>query len=369
MWLVYVYEGQNKQQKGNQMAKKQIQINDIIFEKIKFRYHFLTESRMGYRNARPKALVDSFYPAWIARKIINEQDDGRDITTGEGYAISERVAQDLNSKKLHISELITMLGYTKTDIGKILQAAKNKEVNLVLVGLGGTGSNMLNWTYEMSQWVGKERIFNRLKLFDDDEFDIPNMLRIPFIPQFSTESLNAKKTNTIPKKFQLIATRTELFSHRLNQEWISDRTAQTLGLYRETIIYGAPDIGTREFLTSLPYTFMAATHRDNEYSIVENPSVDNDLMMETYGKINLTMFFLNHLSMTIDFLKHIGQRTTPYGLQENGTQVENETIVRNDFGEAFKAELAGGFKAGAKKLYVANEERSVIEINLPQEEA
>ena len=345
--------------------KKQIKINELIFEKIKFRYHFLTEQRMFQRNIRNKVLLDSFYPAWIAKKIIRDNDDARSITVGKGYAISERIARDLNSKILHISELITMLGYTKTDISKIIQAAKNKEISLTLVGLGGTGSNALHWMYEMSQWTGKEEIFASINLIDDDDFDIPNMLRIPFIPQFSGNEASAKKAKTIPSRFKLITKQMNIYDERLTENFLSVRGNTPLGALNRSIIYGAPDIQTREFLTTLNYTFLAATHRDNEYSIVENPSVDNDLMMETYGKINLSMFFLNHLSMTIEFLKHIGERTEAYG--EEGRL--NQTIVRHNFADRFSVEIANGFKAGSKKLFPANEDITTVTIELPRETA
>ena len=346
---------------------KTINISDLIFEKIKHRYHFQTENKMHQRNARNKVLVDSFYPAWIAISIAEPTPNAMHITTGQGYAISERVATDLNSRKLHISELTTMLGYTKTDIGKLLQATKNKEYDLVLVGLGGTGSNVIHWLYEMMQWTGKEQIFRRVRMFDDDEFDIPNMLRIPFIPEFTNTVFDAKKVNTIPKKFNNIGINTYRYTERLTEELLIAKDRNFLGPKKKTVIYGAPDILTREFLTNLDYSFLAATHRDNEYSIVENPAVDNDLMMETYGKINLSMFFLNHLAMTIEFLKHLGQRTENFGKAEDGTQIENETIVRHNFGDKFQSEILGGFKAGSKKIYVATEDRTTVPINLPTE--
>lgn len=354
--------------------RKTININELIFEKIKFRYHFQTETRMRERNIKEKVLLDSFYPAWIAQNIANTATTNfTNITTAKGYAISERVATDLASKKLHISELTAMLGYTKTDIGKMLQLAKNKNYSLTLVGLGGTGSNVLHWIYEMMQWTGKGYIFDNMILVDDDDFDIPNMLRIPFIPQFSSVELSSKKTETIPIRFNSIARTSHKYQERLNGRFVVDRGRTGLGPKNKTVIYGAPDIRTREFLTELDYTFLAATHRDNEYSIVENPSVDNDLMMETYGKINLSMFFLNHLSMTIEFIKHLGERTIPFGRggipegAEQGPQVENETIVRHNFADRFSVEMDNGFKAGSKKLHVAKEDATTIEINLPEE--
>jgi len=344
--------------------KKIVQINDILFDKIKFRYHFMSEQRLYQRNIHNKTLIDSFYPAEIARQIADPKDERGfgEMTYKKGYAISQRVANDLGCKQLHISELVTMLGYTKTDISKLLQAVKHKSLLLTLCGLGGTGSNFLHWMYEMSQWTGKEQIFNRITMFDDDEFDIPNMLRIPFLPQFSSGKFDAKKANTIPKKFDTLANTTKRHATKLNAEFLDFKRNNHLGGPNRTVIYGAPDIATREFLSKLEYTFLAATHRDNEYSIVENPSVDNDLMMETYGKINLSMFFLNHLSMTIDFLTHLATRDEPLGSIR-----QNKTVVRQNFGDRFSIEISNGFKAGAKKLYAIEESRAETTIELPEE--
>lgn len=342
------------------MAKKQIKINDLIFEKIKFRYHFVDEAYVHDRSRQNKMLLDSIYPSAVAKTIA-----GRGIANNlnqRGYAISERVAEDLSAKRLHISELIAMLGYTKTDITKILQAVKHKGLSIVLIGLGGTGSNFLHWLYEMAEWTGKDRIFNRISSFDDDDYDVPNMLRIPFVPQFSTTAFNSKKANNIPKRFHTLANTFTTREERLTDGMIKDTgMRRRLGARGETFIYGAPDIETREWLSASDYTFFAATHRDNEYSIVENPSVDNDLMMETYGKINLSMFFLNHLSMTIDFLEYLPTRTEDYKDQR-----VNETIIRSDFGDTFKDKLKDGFKAGSKKLYAIPEEGHTRDVNLPE---
>ena len=341
---------------------KQIQINDLIFEKVKFRYDFYYVGRVPART-RNRLFVDTFYPFLLAQSITDKKAGVPQFSQGstDGHAISERVAQDLGTKHVHISELITMLGYTKTDISKILQAAKNKEMNIALVGLGGTGSNFLHWMYEMSQWTGKAQIFNQIKSFDDDVYDVPNMLRIPFIPEYLDTTAEPLKTRCIPRKFNSLGRSWRMMSRKMTA---SDMTQNTLGRKNVSVIYGAPGIETRQFLSDSEFTFFAATHRDGEYSIVENPDVDNDLMMETYGKINLSKFFLNHLSMTIDFLKYIGNTDREYE-----TQNKNVEIVRNDFDDQFKEQLVDGFKAGAKRMFIVSGDAYLMELNLPQEVA
>jgi len=357
-----------KKNKDNKMQKA-IPINNLIFEKIKFRYDFYNADRAVGNAGGGKLLLDTFYPFILATQILGHARNtaaGRTNapaiarSTGNmrtGYAISERISNELGCKKLHISELITMLGYTKTDISKLLQHVKNKSFNLVLVGLGGTGSNFLHWTYEMSQWVGKDLIFNTMFSYDDDDFDIPNMLRIPFEPNFVGEQTSSKKVDCIPPKFKQIANNFRLKDMRLTAYDV-DNTR--LGSHQTTLIYGAPDIATRKWLSDSEYTFIAATHRDSEFSLVENPAVDDELMMETYGKINVSKFMLNHLTMTIKFLEHLRDRDRVLG---GSTETQ---ILREDFDTLYANQLAFGFKAGAKRLSI-HSSNDTQNIDLPEE--
>jgi len=328
--------------------EKTIKLNHLIFEQVKFRYDFCHIRRIYHRNRMNKLFLDTFYPYQLASEIAAPTMGGNMFlgtqTAQSGYAISERVALDMGAKKLHISELVTMLGYTKTDISKLLQSVKNKEYNITLVGVGGTGSNFLHWLYQMAEWTGKEKIFRDMHVYDDDDFDIPNMLRIPFLPEFGINGQDSKKVSCLPYKFKELANRLKKHGERLNPEEHMD--THGVGTVAKSIIYGAPDIATRSWLSASNYTFIAATHRDNEFSIVENPAVDDELMMETYGKINLSGFFLNHLTMTLEFLKHLRDRTGTLGSTE---EVE---ILRANFSAMYEDQLIGGFKAGAKKLFV-----------------
>lgn len=340
------------------MSKKTIRVNDIIFDKIKFRYHFMTSQRIFDRKRQNKILLDTFYPYEVANAVIRKTSINRNIHNAKGYCISERVAADLGVKKLHISELTSMLGHTKTDIGKILQSVKNRQLNIALVGLGGTGSNFIHWLYEMCEWTGKTEVFRSLIGYDDDDFDVPNLLRIPFVPE-NRATVSSKKVHCIPDRYKAVAQTITFIERRM----VSDDISVNGFKKTNSFVYGAPDIETRQMLSDHDRMFFAATHRDNEYSVVANPDVDNDLMMETYGKINLSLFFLNHLSMTIDFLDYLKDATIEMGSQEN-----NYTIVRSDFGERYSEKITAGFKAGSKKLYpIMATPQNNVELNLPEE--
>ena len=190
--------------------KKTLKINNIIFTQIKHRYKFYDDSRVYNGIYKNKTIVDTFYPHNIARHIVGNNESSLRLSHGinDSYALSEQVAEDYGSKMLHISELVTMLGYTKTEITKILQKVKNNDFNIILAGAGGTGSNFLHWLFKMSEWTGKARIFNMMYIYDPDTFDIPNMLRIPFKPEFhfeTAEQQSAYKVHCLPKKFNILS--------------------------------------------------------------------------------------------------------------------------------------------------------------------
>jgi len=71
------------------------------------------------------------------------------------------------------------------------------------------------------------------------------------------------------------------------------------------------------------------------------PDVDDELGIENYGKINLTIFFLNHIQMAIEFLKFLGE---PRQLEKN------EALYYHDYDNDNNREEP--LKAGTKKLYI-----------------
>ena len=73
-------------------------------------------------------------------------------------------------------------------------------------------------------------------------------------------------------------------------------------LKSKIVTYGAPSIANRNFLSSLG-NFVSATHANNTASLWLNPTSDDNLQIETYGLIQLNSFFMNQLSMAIEFLK------------------------------------------------------------------
>jgi hypothetical protein len=74
-------------------------------------------------------------------------------------------------------------------------------------------------------------------------------------------------------------------------------------------------------------------------------------MFETYGRINLSIFFLNHLKMTISFLQHLETREDRV-YQEDEYKIKNRTIINDSIVNIYNHEMKNGFKSGIKKLFV-----------------
>lgn len=80
-------------------------------------------------------------------------------------------------------------------------------------------------------------------------------------------------------------------------------------LMDDYIFYGAPDIETRELLAQDDWKFISATHGDNYCQLYIKPEQDSSLQVESYGMINLSVFFMNHVKMTISFLELLASNT------------------------------------------------------------
>ncbi len=111
------------------MSKKTVGINSIIFGQIRHRYEmvkyeFLTTNQKSY------GIIDSIYPyekfkQESVEKIIQVQRAGT-------IAISDRIAKEMNVPVMNILDLVSIFGYTKTNLRELLLAVKKKNLIYVL---------------------------------------------------------------------------------------------------------------------------------------------------------------------------------------------------------------------------------------------
>ncbi len=179
------------------------------------------------------------------------------------------------------------------------------------------------------------KIFADVVVADADDFDSVNLFRVPFI-------LKEHMNKTI-KKVDFW----EDYAHLGRRYYKMNTFIKQDNLYSNHIHYGAPDLETRKMLVDKKVPFIAATHRDNACGLMLNPELDTELMVETYGKITLTPFFLNHIKMTLSFMEYLGKDNTTIETMKG----KEEIILKYDFAEENKDFIENGKRLNGRTVY------------------
>ena len=223
-----------------------------------------------------------------------------------------------------------MLGYKKQDIKTLLDTVKAKKIDISLLGLGGTGMNFFHWAEELCHFVNTINIFKSVVVFDYDRVDLTNLFRFPRVINPSSSYQNADfgmyKISMIPNK-TVLADRLDKSTHKITAGSLgiirtkeSDKNGKAISLlettytlnsnYINTVFYGAPDIATREMILNYKnLKFVSATHGNDDCQLYIRPEQDGSIQIESYGMINLSVFFMNQLKMTIGFLELLASDT------------------------------------------------------------
>ena len=279
------------------MIEKTIDIKELMCEKIKNRYMEITPTT----HTTASMVIDSMYPTFAQKAIM-----GIPIKTGFGkrvYAISEFIAKDLGVTKMPFEDIALVLGYKKKDLKNIIDNVKSKGYVLHLLGFGGTGTNFYHWLNEICILTNTVNIFEQIIVWDDDKVDLTNIFRIPFDINFGSVRLTSNANGILKTSlaYEHIASTRSIAKEpkRLEHEHL-----ESFG--DNHIFYGAPDIETREMLMNENRKFISGTHGDSECQLYINPPQNSMLQVESYGMINLSIFFMNQAKMTIEFLKLLG---------------------------------------------------------------
>lgn len=286
------------------MPIQSINIAELVADKIKTRYAEISEVTFGSQNM----VVDAFYPTYVRKSLTNRYfvpNLSKKIS-----CISPFLAKELNCFQIPIGDLTRMLGYSKIQLKNILESVKTKKIELVLVGLGGTGMNFMHWATELCNYTNSINVFENIHIYDEDKIDLTNIFRFPMILDAS-HIYTMSNTNLLPFKLDCIDKNSILSRNRMafNYEFITIHTLSDNGAnlddhWKNKILYGAPDIQTREmFSTFNDLQFVSATHGNDDCQLYIKPPQDSNMQMESYGMINLSVFFMNQLKMTIAFFE------------------------------------------------------------------
>jgi len=300
-------------------------INDEIINAIKFRYYNIPQWRYS-SYTKGMQFLDTSLPNFTIesmKKLNTYVDDNvkfgsidiinKSSFNYNGFTFSEFGEKIFGLRRIRIEDAIKLLGYTKTDIRRIVSKVYNVCPSIIFAGVGGVGSNLIHWFYELMILGGKPQLFSRVSLYDEESYDVSNLLRIPFIPEITKigdaeQNIN-KKVFMVPEKYTSIAGFVERIDEHITPEMYG--TLEHTNLYRKTYIIGAPTIESRTYMSQGIIPFIATTHNNLGYNIIANPAEADDLVMEGYGKIELFRFFINMLQMSIDILEILGDGDIP----------------------------------------------------------
>lgn len=286
-------------------------IGNLVADQIKVRYAEITERTFGSSNV----VADAYYPTYV-RKSLTQSGRTTPILGKRCSAISPFIAQELGLYQIPIEDLTKMLGYKKQDIKSILDKVKEKNLNFTLLGLGGTGMNFYHWAEELCHFTNTVNIFRKLNVIDFDYVDLTNIFRFPVIlnPEdaYRNSSLDFYKIYMIPDK-TILADRLRKISLKLESRHLGSLVRSDDGTIEwilgnddiaSSIIYGAPDIATREMMAKFKdLKFVSGTHGDDDCQLYIKPEQDSIMQIESYGMINLSVFFMNQIKLTISMLE------------------------------------------------------------------
>ena len=292
-------------------------------------------------------IVDSFLPQYFIKhkfNLENIQEEFRNISS-TATMIHRGFARMLGIRELPLDDMLAMVGYTKERITELLTNVRAKKLNIAFAGYGGVGTNTVYWLTELCNMSNIQGLFNKIIISDFDRLSLDNVFRMPN-PFKTFSALKHKdmifndpnnrytrtaysenslyKTQTIPTdSFKALSTKAPYYGTRpvdgstFNENHIDH-------LYN-WIVYGAPDIESRKLfskalnrdfpehpnyydncLADHIKAFISATHGDDNCGLVINPSYlenESNLMMESYGIIQLNVFFFNQLKLAISFLE------------------------------------------------------------------
>lgn len=345
------------------MPTQTINIAELIADKIKVRYAEITERTMGSQNM----VCDAFYPTYVRESLTNG--NMPTALSKRASAISPFIASELNLYQVPFDDIVKMLGYKKLNLKATVDAVKAKHLELVLVGLGGTGMNFMHWGEELCNYVNSVNVFKRLMIYDQDAVDLTNMFRFPKIlnpyNQYLNEGGKLFKVDAIPNSSVLsdsIFKERSFIRHGNIARAVSnqDGSPRLSSSWTSRILYGAPDIATREMFSQFKdLKFISGTHGNDDCQLYIKPMQDSTIQIESYGMINLSVFFMNQIKMTIAFFELLASDTD--------LTVPN-LVMEYSFAKEYSNNRIN--KAGLSRAYtfpITTENFLDQEVNIPQQ--
>jgi hypothetical protein len=239
-------------------------------------------------------------------KFINDNIPKMDFRLIKGLSPESKSVESSFDTKL-TRHLLEELGLTPTaeDFNKI----RDKQLKLAVVGYGGAMINMLENMYNWAIELGEFKIFEKLVVFEKDDIDFSNLMRLgkpivfEYIPEFTRKFDKEFKNIKTLKKTSLLSYEKELSKERriiTFVDWLDENAAKYLA-NKGYIFVGAPTLETRQMLSDKNFFFLG--HSDYEVDITYSPQAISSLAVETYGSIDIPVLLINLQIATAAFIK------------------------------------------------------------------
>lgn len=298
--------------------------NEYVYKYItSFTNELNTILRLKYKRVYLEKIqnevVDSTIPFYIEKYTLPYVDTEFKKYHKKLFSISRLFAREFNILPIPIEHLVMHLGYTLKDIKNLMLQVKKKKYNFIFAGFGGTGVNTAYWLTELSQATSVTGLFKNVYVFDDDYIELSNVLRFPDIDvdcwrKNSYSHINPNKISLYTHNMYVALQSSKtinLYGTELDKSYIRNiHYKSKSSLINPLILYGSPDlVSRRDFISireSLPnFNIIYATHKNNSCLVEVNPTeeLDTNLASESYGVVELNIFFMNQIRMAIKLLE------------------------------------------------------------------
>lgn len=233
--------------------------------------------------------------------------------------INRNLINDFVVDTFPIQHLFALFGINEKDFLKSLKQVTYLTNPITILGFGGTMGNFIFWCHEFKKYFKLNYIFKSLEIFEGDNLELSNIFRIPAKYPNKPVGCSYEYSKINIPYIESISLKQYIHYNKYNQH----------ALKRNSIVIGTPDIETRNYLSNSQYDFICPMTRDDEFDIWENPIVDPQLTVETYGTINLNHYLLSMFYLSVKLIERLGMNK-PYGVQ---TKYMSFTLDDIDFKE------------------------------------
>lgn len=288
-----------------------------LINAVRTRYKVYTEDEAKALLANPgqNFVADTFYPSMVMENI--------GASTNHVF-LSPQFAAISGRPCVPTEEMVKWLGVPKKAIKEALLELKEKQITLVMIGYGGYGINTLYYLNELCRITGVTNIFKHLAILEEDVLSFSNTLRIA--PDINAQPCKAMDK---PSKLEIFANAAESYDgvicesiSLVAERFTTEMVTEIFDNIENVVYLGAPDFETRKVLEDKNFIF--GGHSNNDVVCVSRPVVDEGITTESYGTINLNVFFLNMLRGAIELPKLLALDELP----------TNELLFRYNVAEA-----------------------------------